>query len=105
LSIINKSHQKFGSLTLKWQKFQVVSENVAVETRRYLFVELSTAWQREEVEKKVMELQAGRKAKKDAEKRAKWEEERQDMAEEKRGVAQGEKCKRHYKGRGETCKE
>lgn len=77
---------------------------MAVDTLRYLFVELSTAWKKEEVKKNAMEIQAGRKAKKDAEKRAKWEEERQDMAEEKRGVAQGEKCKRYYKGRGETCR-
>jgi len=80
---------------------------VAVDTRRYLFVELSTAWQKEEVKKKAKE-QAERKAKKDVEKRAKWEEEKQNRqrrsGQGKRRVAQGQKCERYYKGRGETCK-
>ena len=57
---------------------------------RNVSLEVSAAWQKEEVEKKAkeqaqrkMKEELDKKAKKDAEKRARWEEERQARAEER----------------------
>lgn len=95
-------------------KVRVANSNVArlylvfhsseplVKKNGNLSVDVSAAWQKEEVEKKAKECaerkakeEADKKAKKDAEKKAKWEEERQARAEEMRAR---EEESRHREG-------